>query len=274
MKKLLALLFLLLIPLASAQVAIKSFTSNPDKISPGQEVQITLTLENVGDKDIKNILVKLDLNQLPFAPLRSSTEQVIDQIDKDDLSTIYFNLIALPNADSQIYKMPVKISYENISKDALISLEVSAKAKLDVLLEDSKIVKVNDNGKITLKLVNNGLTKIKFLKVNLEKSPAYETISPNSVYVGEVDVDDFQTVDFTIIPKIKDPQLNLQVFYRDQNNNEFQETKFLKLNVYTEEEAKQLGLVKQNPLTTILIIIIALIILIIIYRKIRKKNVN
>lgn len=204
MKKLtIILLTLILIPLVNAQIAIKSFASSPDKVAPGDQAQLTIILENVGDENIKNILVQLDLSQVPFAPLSSSTEQVIDEIDNDDQRVIHFDLVALPSADSQIYKIPVKISYDNVSKDSLISLEVSANPKVDLILDSTDIVKVNDQGKVTLKFINNGLTQIKFLKVDLQSSPAYDIISPYSVHIGSVDVDDFQTADYTIIPRIK-----------------------------------------------------------------------
>ena len=273
MKKLLLLLLVLfLINLVDAQIAIKSFEANPEKILPGNKVQLIITLENLGDKDIEDVLVKLDLSQLPFAPLQSSTEKLIDKIDEDDQVTIYFNLISLANAESQIYKIPIKISYDNISKDSLISLEVSAQAKLDLILGDSEVVKVNDNGKVTLKFINNGLTQIRFLKVTLKESPAYEILSTNSLYIGEVDIDDFETEEFTIIPRIKNPQLTFELNYRDANNNEFTETKAVTLNVYTEEEAKQLGLVQSSFTGLWLILIIVIGFGIIIYRKVKRKK--
>ena len=265
-------MLLLLIPLADAQIAINSFEASPSRISPGEQVQLRITLENVGKDDIENILVKLDLSQVPFAPLKSSTEKIIDEINENDQVTIYFNLIALPNTEPQIYKIPIKISYGNITKDSLISLEVYANAKLDLILENSEIVKINDNGKVTLKFINNGLTQIKFLKVTLEKSPAYEILSPNELYIGEVDIDDFETEEFKLIPKIKNPQLSLNLEYKDTNNNIFTETKFITLNVYTEEEAENLGLVKKSILNILLIPILIIIIGIFIYRKIRKKK--
>ena len=265
-------MLLLLIPLADAQIAINSFEASPSRISPGEQVQLRITLENVGKDDIENILVKLDLSQVPFAPLKSSTEKIIDEINENDQVTIYFNLIALPNTEPQIYKIPIKISYGNITKDSLISLEVYANAKLDLILENSEIVKINDNGKVTLKFINNGLTQIKFLKVTLEKSPAYEILSPNELYIGEVDIDDFETEEFKLIPKIKNPQLSLNLEYKDTNNNIFTETKFITLNVYTEEEAENLGLVEKSILNILLMPILIIIIGIFIYRKIRKKK--
>ena len=274
MKKLILLFLLLAIPLAEAQIAIQFFNSIPSKVLPGERLRLSITLENVGSDDIENILVKLDLSQVPFAPLGSSSEQAIDEIKNDREKIVNFELVALPNAESQIYKVPVEISFNETKKTSLISLEVNAKTNLDLILDSSEVVKVNDKGKISLKFVNNGLGKIKFLKITLQESPAYEVLSSNSIYIGEVDIDDFETEEFTIIPKNINPQLLFDLEYRDVNNNEFKEKKSIELKVYSEEEAKQLGLVSQEYNWVFIILVLLVLILIYIYRRSRKKNAN
>jgi len=276
MKKLiLFMLVLLVLPIVSAQIAIQSFSADPEKVSPGNQVELSVTLENVGNDDINDVLVSIDLSQVPFAPLRSSSEKIIDRIRDDDEETVRFDLVVLPDASPQIYKIPIKISYNDTIKTSLISLEVTAIAKLDLILEESELVKVNDKGTVTLKFVNNGLTQIKFLKVTLQDGLSYEILSPKSLYIGEVDIDDFETEEFLIISKIKNPRLAINLEYTDSNNNEFKETKYLDLNVYSLEEAKQLGLIKTN-FTGIWITFIMLVVLVIILYRIfrRKKNVN
>ena len=276
MKKLmLFILVLLMIPLVSAQVAVQSFSASPEKVSPGNKVELLIILENVGDDDIRNVLVNLDLSQVPFAPLRSSSEKIIDKIKDGDEEAVRFDLVVLPDALPQIYKIPIKISYNETVKSSLISLEVSAQAKLDVILEESEIIKVNDKGAVTLKFINNGLTQIKFLKVTLQNSPFYEILSPKSLYIGEVDIDDFETEEFLIISKVKDSRLVVDIEYTDSNNNEFKETRYVDLSIYTLEEAKQLGLIKTSSFGIWVILFVLVVINIILYRTFRrKKNVN
>lgn len=266
------ILFLLCIQLVSAQIAIESFSSDPDKVFPGEKLKLRITLENVGDIKIRNIVVKLDLSQVPFAPLTLSTEQIIDEIKKEDRKTITFDLVSLPNAESRIYKIPIEIIYEEINKISLISLEVNAGANLDLLIDNSEILKLNKQGKVNLKFINKGLAQIKFLKVILQEDPSYEIISAGSIYIGEVDVDDFESEEFTIIPKVINPQLKFNLEYRDINNNEFKEDKIINLKVYTDEKARQLGLEKQNLNWIFGLLIVLIFILIYIYRK-RKKHV-
>ncbi len=268
------LLAIMVLPLVQAQVAVNSFSLYPQKVLPGGETSIKLTLENVGSIDVKNVVVTMDLSQVPFVPIGSSNENVIERINSNDKETINFRVKALPDAKPSVYKIPVVISYEGATKNSLISIEVAANAHLDMLLDKSEVVKINDHGKITLKFVNDGLAKVKNLKVTLQESPLYDIISPNVVYIGEISMGDFETEDFTIIPKAKDPILAVDLEYRDDANNLFKESKLIKVSVHTEEEAKQLGLVPQQSLFFPIVAAVVVVGLVILYFRRKKKKKN
>lgn len=275
MKKLflIFIVFLFLSSLINAQIGVKEVISQPKETTPGEKFTLMIILENVGSDSVENIAVKLDLTNLPFAPVESATEQVIGKMSKNERKQIIFNLITLADAEPRIYKIPLKISYDNISKDALISINVKSEPKLDLVLESSEIVKVNDNGKIIIKIVNLGLTEIKTLRLTLLPNPDYEILSANTIYINNIDVEDFETAEFTLISNAKNPKLIFNLNYKDKNNEEYAQNKEITLNVYTLEEAKQLGLVKRNIYSTILISLIILILLFFIYRRLRKRKI-
>jgi len=267
------LLLAIVIPLVNAQVAVSSFTLTPQKVLPGGETSIDIIVENVGALDIENVIVTLDLTNVPFVPVGSSNERIIEEIDDGRQERVTFRVKALAAAEPSTYKIPVVISYEGASKTSLISIEVNANAHLDLLLDKSDLVKVNDNGKVTLKFVNDGLAQIKNLKVTLKESPLYQITSPSVLFVGEVDVGDFETEEFTIIAQSEDPILAVDLEYRDAANNFFKESKLIKIPVYTEEEARQLGLVQSNS-SMVLPIVAGVVVLgvIILYRRRKKKK--
>jgi len=94
MKKQIVVMILLIslsLHIVSAQIAIDSFSA--DTVQPGEDLELKITLENVGDEDIENILVSLDLTDLPFAPIESSTEQIIEEIQENEEETISFQHI-------------------------------------------------------------------------------------------------------------------------------------------------------------------------------------
>lgn len=268
------LIAVMMLPLVSAQVAVSSFTLHPQKVLPGSETNIDVTLENVGDEDVENVIVTLDLSEAPFVPIESSNEQIIDEINDGDREEVTFHVKALANAEPSVYKIPIVISYAGASKTSLISIEVTAEAHLDLLLDKSELVKVHDQGKVTLKFVNDGLAQIKNLKITLTESPLYEIMSPSTLYIGEVGLGDFETEEFTLIAKAEDPILTVELEYRDAANNLFRESKLIKIPVYSAEEAKQLGLVKSNSLILpILVVVVLILAAIILYRR-RKKRKN
>ena len=270
------LIFLITLAAVHAQIAIESFSSNPNAVQPGEEIEVEINLENVGEDDIENILVSLDLTDLPFAPIESSTEKIIDEIRDGDQETVSFQLVALSSAEAKTYKVPVTLTYENTTKSSLISLEVTTDANVNILLESSDLVIVDEQGAVTIKMVNEGLTQVKFLQVSLLESSQYDILSPSSVYVGEIDTGDFETEEFTILPKTEDPELKFKLEYRDTNNQAFEEEQKITVKVYSAEDAVKLGLVKQsNSFTGILIfVVIALALGAWIRRKIKKKNVH
>jgi len=271
--KIILLLLAILLPVVQAQVAIESFSSNPQQVLPGEEVILQLEIENVGTERINDVLVSLDLAQLPFVPVDSSTEKIIEKIWDDNSEFVNFRLRALPTASPNIYKIPVTLSYNSIKQTSLLSQEIIAAPELTVLLDNSNLVNVNHQGDINLKFVNNGLIPLTYLTATLRESPQYEVISSKSVYIGDVDPADFETEKFTLLAKTTDPILVLYLQYRDQNNQEYSTTVLVPLNVYTDEEAKSLGLLPTtNPLWIVMVLIIIALIAWYIVRRIRKKK--
>jgi len=270
------ILFLVTVASGSAQIAIDSFHSSPATVQPGEEIDLKITLENVGEEDITGIVISLDLNDVPFAPIESSSEKVIDEIQEGDKEILSFPLLALSDAEAQTYKIPVTITYEDSTKTSLISLEVVTDARLNVLLEDSELFLMDEPGKVTIKMVNEGLTQIKFLEVTLLESSRYEILSPSTLYIGEVDTGDFETEEFTILPKTENPDLTFRLEYRDTNNKEFVEEEELSVTVYSTEKAKELGLIKENNVFTWLLILLVLALAIGVWlrRKHTRKNAH
>lgn len=265
-------ILLFVLPLVQAQITVDSFATAPDKVLPGQEIQLQLLLENVGEDDIEDIVVSIDLRDVPFVPVGSSTEKGVGTIRDGRDEEVYFTLRALPEAEPKAYKVPLTIAYGTTRLTSIISLEVAAGVHLQVLVEDSEIIAVGDQGKVILKFVNDGFSDIRLLKVILLESSGYTIISPSSLYIGDVEAGDFETEEFSLIAQAPDPLLVLHLEYRDINNNLLKEPKTVQLQAYTEEEALQFGLKKSTAGYVILAAaLLFFVIIFMIYRKVRKR---
>lgn len=275
----LTLVFIILIitPLTSA-LSITSVDTIPNQIAPGKTAQLIVEIENDEDKTIYDVSISLDLKDLPFAPSDSSAEKSVEKIREEKIKTIYFRLIALSNAESGIYKIPVKLTYEKdneiVTKSSLISLIVNSEPVLSVEHQDSLVLKGQKNT-ITLKAINKGLSDIKFLEIEIRQSVAYSILSSKKAYIGDLDSDDFDTNDFELFIKANAPSLIIipvTLKYKDVINDDYSKDFSVVLRAYSKEEALRLGLIKKKRTTATLFGIVVLIILYIVYRKIRKRR--
>lgn len=268
---------------SSFVTAVNIEDANTVEIEPGKTGIITFNVKNDHNFDVKDISIILDLSGgVPIAPYQSSAEVFIGELDEGDDESISFQIICSADAEIGLYGIPVLISYEDEDGDSydkidFISVLIISKPKLDVLLDDPNYV-VGTQSDLSIKIINSGFSDVKFLKIRILNSGFYEVISSKEVYVGDLDSDDFDNVDFSLrfnYPLPTKITLPVMIEYYDANNNYYNERFDLDLPIYSEEQAKQLGLVESSNLSWVFFVAIV-IILFVIYkiRKKRKKRKN
>lgn len=272
MKKIILLLMLLLIPLASAStLTVESVSKAPDQINPGDIISLGITLENDGSEDLKDIRVSIDLTNIPIAPLESS-EAFIEEIDNDEKGLATFSLQAFPDAVPGVYKIPVKISAENQDIQTFTSITIDSHPNLEVGVEESTIVTTNEKGKIVIRFVNTGDGEVKFLSAKIPRLSSYEVLTQNTFYIGNIEPDDFETIEAEILVKESIQAIPLEVSYKDSFNREFKRVYALEVKTYSPEEAKQLGLTQSSSTPFVITIIVIALILYFVYRRFKKKQ--
>ena len=244
---------------------IEEVKSSPEVIPAGETAKVMFKIKNMADSLVKDLKVRLDLSSesLPFVPIRSTTEKKIYQLSSQNETTLTFDIMAMADADSGAYKIPLNISYSDeagtdYAKDDIISLIVGSKPDLYVGIDQSEIYGGTRAGKIVIRFVNKGLTDIKFLNVKLRESEDYEIVSPAEVYIGNIDSDHYETVEFDLYVESKENivTLPLMLEYMDANNNKYSPIKNIELKRYSSAEAKKYGLMKERGIGTLIIVVI------------------
>lgn len=287
MKKIITILaigiyLLSLISIANALI-INSVSTSPDEVAPGESSRISISLKNNDDFDIEDVSTTLDFTNTPFAPYNSGSDYLISEILEGKTKSAEFDIIALNNAASGIYKIPVKIEYResgqedgtpNKIKTSLISIMINSKPILDISSEDGLLLK-NQKNKVSLKIINKGLSDAKFLEMSVQGNSYATLISQSKAYVGDVDSNDFQTQEFEIFFKENAPNsinLPVTITYKDISNKEYTENFDVSLKVYSKEQATQLGLVQQSYTGVIVLIIVILIIIFFVIRTLLRRR--
>lgn len=240
-----------------ANIAVISVETVPEKIKPGDETTVKVKIKNMADSTMRDVALKLDLtyssvlttatlvsfDSLPFAPLGSSTEQKISSLKPNEVHEFEYKLISYSDAESKVYKVPIVITYYDeletqYTKNDILGLIVGSKPDLSVIVDETDLMVGKRTGTVSIRFINKGFSDVKFLDVTVPSNGKYELLSPEEVYVGNVDSDDYETADFKIYLKedVKEEHeitLPVKVEYRDANNNIYTENIELAVHIHT-----------------------------------------
>jgi hypothetical protein len=215
---------------------------------------------------------------IPFAPVNSTIEKRIESIGAKNSSILTFNVIALQDATSKTYKIPLTMIYSddlgrNYTKSTIIALTVQAKQP-DILVTQEQTIYIKNEMKnsVTISIVNKGTTQIKFITAELGSGEGYQILSPRQIYVGSIPSDDSETAEYDLFINSSLPQIQLpiNITFSDVEGNKYSMQKTVEIKVYSREAALKLGIDKSVVATDPLILgLIAIIAIYIIYRIIK-----
>lgn len=241
-------------------VSLEKITTNPEMFKPGETGSVYLTIENNAGYIMRDIKVKLDLTNTSFAPVKSTTEKRVQSLNIGEPALVTFDLATDPSAESKVYKVPVTITYfdefgTEYTKTVDFGIQVFSNPELVLTLSKSEIYKKGMPGNIVLSLANSGTSQIKFLTLTILDNKNYEVISKSSEYIGNLDSDDYETVDFDMYVKSGKQKVPIQVElkYKDAFNQEKVETREVELPIYSISKASAYGLMPSSNLGQLVI---------------------
>jgi hypothetical protein len=264
------------------QIAISSVSTSPERLEPGKNAKLTVTVSNMADSFIQDVSVKLDLSSstLPFAPVNSVTEQKAKTITAGNTMDFGFDLITMGDAVSNIYKVPITLRYHDSAgnlhnKSDYISIIVGTAPDIQVMLDSQSFYTAGVAGDVSIKFVNKGVTNAKFMNVQILPSDSFELLSADTVYIGKLDSDDFETADFKIFVKPTSEKIvgmPMQITYTDSNNQAYEQKLNIPIKMYSGAELKKFGLVKGSNMSWIFFLVVVAGVGYYIYRKKKKAK--
>ena len=259
-----------MVNLASA-VVVKNV--QVDTFAPGQEGLVRIEIENVLNDNAEDVSVLLKFDNLPFIPVGSS-EQTVDEIKDGDEESYVFRIKTSNDVIPGDYEIPYEINYvvDDVEKKkgGTIGVRVSANPDLVFSVGTENPI-MNQQGQVTLKIVNKGFFEARFVSVKVLPED-FTLLSDSEEYIGTVDSDDFETAAFDVIFKKTNPTFRAIVEYTDFDNKKVIENVELSFVVYTPEKALELGLTQKNNFGLFAGVIVTLIIFWILWRTIKKSR--
>ncbi|WP_414837275.1 COG1361 S-layer family protein [Candidatus Nanosalina sp. VS9-1] len=235
----------------------------PATVAPGSDEEMTFSINNLADGQIKNIEVKLDLSNVPIAT-SGTTSQAVTKLESDSSTEASFELNIDESAENSVHKIPVSMTYENeagteFTRETTVGAVIGGQPDLKAGLNgvESELTP-GSTGTVTIRLVNQGRGSADFVELNIEDSEEFEVLSPNSVYLGSMDADDYQTADFQIHVSSEAENISapVQISYSDAAGEESL-TQSVEIPVYTQSQLQSYGLASSgSPLPLIIVIVL------------------
>jgi len=259
----------------TSALSVMSAHTTPSIIPPGSEGTVSITIENVGETQVSNLDVTLDLNLIPATPTSGSNSKTLGSLKSGDKHSFVFTLQASPDAPVQTYQLPVDLTYESEqgtekSQEEVVGFVVGSEPELLVYLERCGLSKTQTQGDVIIKFVNRGLSEIKLLQMEVVESDNLKVASDSAViYVGNIDEDDYESADITLKVDASTTELPIKLVYKDAFNQPYEETITLKLDLDAKSENGEKG---GSSWVVWLIVIVVIVGGIWMWRRSKNKN--
>jgi hypothetical protein len=260
---------------------LESSTYDPVPAEPGNYLDVYVVVKNMGNKEMKNFYIVADPTYPFYLMGTESGAESISQMSSGREKLVDFRLMIDDQALSGSYNLNIKVCEDEFCEDEVkkivttISVNTGGKPKLEIGIDDYEVFTPGTLGEVIITAVNKGKLGIQFLTIDMINTEDYDIISTPRKYLGELETNDFEreTYQVYINPKIKTSKeisILLNVEYSDDNYKTYQTQEEVKFNVYTENDAQKIGLIKSSSFgkITILFLILAFI----TYRWMRKRK--
>lgn len=236
----------------------------PQRVEPGSSAEMTLKLENLAESNFRNIDISLETSELPIAT-RETSRKRISSVGADSPEEVSFMIDVDDDAENELHDLPITIDYQDQAGNELTMTEttgvnIGGYPNIDVAIEESDI-RTAGRGEVTLRILNRGEGQARFAEVSLADSDQYEIISEDSIYLGSMIADDYQTAEFDIYVEGSESgslELPVTVDYRDGEGD--QKSDFnVERRLYTSSELREYGLSQPGSSWIIIVILLGLI---------------
>lgn len=227
----------------SAQLVITSYGSTVDPLQPGEQFQLGVTVENMGNTTAKNVTMIIGGGSsgtnsgtpqpggvsgssgefTNFAPVGSSNIQSLGDIPAGGGLQVLQNLVVNVSTSPGAYPMKITFSYVNgkgevVNDDQVITLLVYSLPNLDVsFYSPPETFFIGQPGALPIQIVNLGKRSVVLGNMTIETKDGM--IDPDSSLVGSLDPGGYFTFDSTLTPDVAGPmELNVTIEYTDDFN--------------------------------------------------------
>lgn len=236
----------------------------PEEIGAGTSSVMNITLRNTANAYFRNIELGVTPSATTPVVVSGTSTRRVSRMAPENSKTLHYKLNVGESAENGVYSIPLHLEYENeagttLTRKASTGIVIGGKPRIEVGLNGDGEIKAGMTGAVNFRFVNRGKGTAKFVKVNVEESKNYTIRSGSSVYLGDMNPDDYQTAETTLYtePGTDSITVPVEVVYRENGVEKKMETS-VEVNVLTPQEIRKYGLGGGSPLLPAVVITLVL----------------
>ena len=178
-----------------------SVGSNNSQVEPGEIFKIQISIENVGDNEIKWLKISMNPKDKALVPLSSDSEVIFKDIPQGSQknSEIMFSL----EKDALIKNYPIDLALNYLdergveyNETRLVGIVAAGRANIDIAKKTTDPARIlgDQPFTLTIKIENTGTGDAKGVTAHLESNLSGD----NLAYLGEIKKDDYSNAIFTL----------------------------------------------------------------------------
>jgi hypothetical protein len=202
------------------------------ELIPGKITPLKFTINNVGSTPLKDLTFQWENEDDIILPVGSDNTKYLDYIDVGESAELKFDVIASTNADPDLYKLDLALTYD----DPLSGEENRIATKAGVYVGGATDFDVafsgESSGEYSFSIANIGSVSATSVTVKIPQQSAWRVSGSDSVIIGNLNEGDYTVASFTLQSSARqnnmtrpmqqgsqDSSLKIEIAYTDSRGN-------------------------------------------------------
>jgi hypothetical protein len=217
--------------------------ANVPEAATKSEFDAKFSIKNVGTGPAKNVKVSF-ANQTSILPKTSI--RYIDTIAPGETAVFESGFFVDTTTLSQ-HPLQITIRYEDEVHEAQpvqsysVLVPVVSGNTLFIYLDSQDKLTAGTVGEITIGVANRGLARAKHVSLTISDGTQFKLIDTDTRYIGDIESDDYDTVDFMILPQQGCRSVTVKVNYADDYGKAYSMTVDVPIKVYSPDEMRAIS---------------------------------